>query len=147
MKALSIVHTENSCGWGGQEIRILTEARGFGQALSRSRRDSTSQPADMDWITGDTLTARWAPERDSTGAQRSRIRRIVARGSARAFTHLYGRDTTSGPSLNYSRGKSIDITLRQARIDRVTVAGRADGAQLEPRPPAPPDTTAKRDST
>ena len=29
MKPLSIVHTENSCGWGGQEIRILTEARGF----------------------------------------------------------------------------------------------------------------------
>jgi glycosyltransferase involved in cell wall biosynthesis len=29
VKPLSIVHTENSCGWGGQEIRILTEARGF----------------------------------------------------------------------------------------------------------------------
>ncbi len=29
MKPLSIVHTENSCGWGGQEIRILTEARGI----------------------------------------------------------------------------------------------------------------------
>jgi glycosyltransferase involved in cell wall biosynthesis len=29
MPPLSIVHTENSCGWGGQEIRILTEARGF----------------------------------------------------------------------------------------------------------------------
>lgn len=28
-RPLSIVHTENSCGWGGQEIRILTEARGF----------------------------------------------------------------------------------------------------------------------
>ncbi len=26
---LAIVHTENSCGWGGQEIRTLTEARGF----------------------------------------------------------------------------------------------------------------------
>ena len=26
-RPLSIVHTENSCGWGGQEIRILTEAR------------------------------------------------------------------------------------------------------------------------
>ena len=26
---LSIVHTENSCGWGGQEMRILTESRGF----------------------------------------------------------------------------------------------------------------------
>jgi glycosyltransferase involved in cell wall biosynthesis len=29
MQPLSIVHTENSCGWGGQEIRILTEARGM----------------------------------------------------------------------------------------------------------------------
>ena len=29
MRPLSIVHTENSCGWGGQEIRILTEAHGM----------------------------------------------------------------------------------------------------------------------
>ena len=35
MPPLSIVHTENSCGWGGQEIRILTEARGF---LDRGHR-------------------------------------------------------------------------------------------------------------
>ncbi len=28
-KKLSILHTENSTGWGGQEIRILTEARGM----------------------------------------------------------------------------------------------------------------------
>ncbi len=26
---LHIVHTESSCGWGGQEIRVLTEAEGF----------------------------------------------------------------------------------------------------------------------
>lgn len=29
MRPLSIVHSENSCGWGGQEIRILTEASGM----------------------------------------------------------------------------------------------------------------------
>lgn len=29
MTPLRIVHTENSCGWGGQEIRILTEMRGM----------------------------------------------------------------------------------------------------------------------
>ena len=29
MRALSIAHTEASMGWGGQEIRILTEARGL----------------------------------------------------------------------------------------------------------------------
>ncbi len=28
MKPLKILHTESSCGWGGQEIRILTEIRG-----------------------------------------------------------------------------------------------------------------------
>jgi len=29
MKALSIVHTESSLGWGGQELRILSEAQGL----------------------------------------------------------------------------------------------------------------------
>ena len=38
---LSIVHTENSCGWGGQEIRILTEARGF---LDRGHRITLIAP-------------------------------------------------------------------------------------------------------
>ncbi len=28
-KKLTIIHTESSCGWGGQEIRILTEAQGM----------------------------------------------------------------------------------------------------------------------
>jgi glycosyltransferase involved in cell wall biosynthesis len=28
-RALNIAHTESSCGWGGQEIRILTEAEGM----------------------------------------------------------------------------------------------------------------------
>ena len=42
MKPLSIVHTENSCGWGGQEIRILTEARGF---ADRGHRVTLLAPA------------------------------------------------------------------------------------------------------
>jgi glycosyltransferase involved in cell wall biosynthesis len=40
---LSIVHTENSCGWGGQEIRILTEARGF---LDRGHRVTLIAPTE-----------------------------------------------------------------------------------------------------
>ena len=42
-KSLSIVHTENSCGWGGQEIRILTEARGF---QDRGHRVTLVTPAE-----------------------------------------------------------------------------------------------------
>lgn len=30
-KTLNILHTESSCGWGGQEIRILTESQGMMQ--------------------------------------------------------------------------------------------------------------------
>jgi hypothetical protein len=144
--------------------QVLTEGRGFGRAFSASKHDSTASGVRatctgdntdclssclgtaVDCIAGDTLTARWAQEADSTGKARSRIRRIIARGSARALTHMYGRDSTTAPSLNYSRGKTIDIVLKQAHIDRVTVGGRADGVQLEPRPPVP-DSTAKKDST
>jgi glycosyltransferase involved in cell wall biosynthesis len=43
MRRLSIVHTENSCGWGGQEIRILTEARGM---QNRGHRVTLVAPAE-----------------------------------------------------------------------------------------------------
>jgi hypothetical protein len=143
--------------------QVLTEARAFGHAFSTMQRDSTAKPrrvatkdsgakgsgaktdsgvADMDWITGDSLTARWIQVADSSGAkQSSRLRRLIARGSARSFTHLYGEhDTTSGPSLNYTRGKVIDLAIRGDKVETVVVTGRADGVQLEPKPPAP-DTT------
>jgi hypothetical protein len=134
--------------------QVLTEARAFGHAFSTMKRDSTatkhsvakqdSAAADVDWITGDSLTARWAQVTDSGGAKKSKLRRLIARGSARSFAHLYGeRDTTSGPSLNYSRGKVIDILLAADKVETVVVTGRADGIQLEPKPPVPPDTTKK----
>ena len=41
MNALSILHTESSLGWGGQEIRILTEARGM---LDRGHRVTLLTP-------------------------------------------------------------------------------------------------------
>jgi hypothetical protein len=119
---------------------VLTEARAFGRAYSTSKKDST-KTAQLNWIAGDSLTARWAPVADSAGTPRSRLHQLVARGAARSFTHLdSGRDSTTGPSLNYSRGAVIDIVLAGDKVDRVTVTGRADGVQLEPRPPAP-DTT------
>jgi len=147
--------------------QILTEGRGFGHTFSASRHDSsvavtfedcttakqdcmlTCLGPDVNCIAGDTLTARWVSEPDSSGTPRNRIQRIIARGAARAVTHLTGRpdSTDTGPALNYSRGKVIDIALKQSRIDRVQVSGQADGVHLEPRPPAPPDTTAQKDST
>jgi hypothetical protein len=116
---------------------VLTAARAYRDARSTSKRD-TSAAAEQNWITGDTITAHWS---------RKDLDRLVARGSARAFTHLYNqRDSTAPPSLNYSRGAVIDIAMKGNRIDRVLVTGQANGMQLEPLPPPPHDTTksAKR---
>ena len=137
---------------------VLTELRAFGRALSTARRDTTAA-ADVDWIAGDTLVAKFVQAPDTArGGTKSEVRQIVAHGSARALTHLYQRGEDSAgspngrgepgappapPDINYSRGTSIEVTLKGDRIDRVTVAGRADGVHLERRPPAPPasDTT------
>jgi len=134
---------------------VLTEARAFGHAYSTSKKepskkesvkkDSAATP-EMNWIAGDSLTARWTQVPDSAGTPKSKLYRLIARGSARSFTHLASEHDSMGPSLNYSRGKVIDVVLKGDKVDRVGVTGRADGVQLEPKPPAP-DTTKKTDST
>ena len=45
MKPLCILHTESSLGWGGQEIRILTEARGM---LDRGHRVKLLTPTEAE---------------------------------------------------------------------------------------------------
>ncbi|MCB4360177.1 glycosyltransferase family 4 protein [Quatrionicoccus australiensis] len=42
-RLLHIVHTESSCGWGGQEIRVLTEAKGM---IGRGHRVTLVAPAE-----------------------------------------------------------------------------------------------------
>jgi hypothetical protein len=117
---------------------ILTESRAFGDAFSTAKRDSVTPPKETDWITGDSLTIRFAQEQDTvTNQPRSRLRELVSRGSpARALTHHPDeRDTTkAGPSINYSRGHQITVAMLKDRIDHVVVAGKADGVHLEPRP-------------
>ncbi len=112
----------------------LTEARAFRKALSTSKRDSTARgKGEEDWIAGDTIIAHWRPA-DSTA--KPELDRLVARGKARALTHLRNeRDATQrAPSVNYTRGSVIDIALKGDRIDQVHAIGPADGLHLEPLP-------------
>lgn len=119
---------------------VLTEARAFGHAFSTSKKDSTKN-ADVDWIAGDSLTARWAQVPDSAGAPKTKLHELVSRHNARALTHTQSEHDTAGPSINYSRGSIIRIVMKRDKVDTVTVTGHADGVQLEHRPPAPPDTS------
>ncbi len=121
---------------------VLTEVRAFGRAVSTTKRDTTAA-ADVDWIAGDTVTARFDSETDSAGRRRTEIRQVLARGSARALTHHYDEQRRGDPpAINYSRGDAISIALRRRRVDRVVVSGESDGVHLEPRPvrPAPADS-------
>src|SRR5207244_348625 len=118
---------------------VLTEARAFGHAFSTSKKDSTKN-ADVDWIAGDSLIARWTQVPDSVSAPKTRLHELISRNNARALTHVQSEHDTAGPSINYSRGTVIRVVLKRDKVDTVTVTGHADGVQLEHRPPAP-DTT------
>jgi lipopolysaccharide export system protein LptA len=123
--------------------QVLTEARAYRRAFSTSKRDSTSGPAETDWIAGDTLVAHWVQAPDSAGHAKAQLQRLVSRGAARALTHHYDvKDPKQPPAIDYSRGKQIAITMTGDRIDRVLVSGQADGVHLTPQPPV--DTTKKR---
>ena len=130
--------------------QVLTESRACGDAFSTAKRDSATAANETDWITGDSLTIRFAQEQDSiTKATHSRLRELVSRGSARALTHHPPdtRDTTrTAPSINYSRGNRITVTMRRDRLERVVVAGRADGVHLEPKPAPTAADSVKADS-
>ena len=149
--------------WGGGRVTIdrsdfaaqgdsmqLDQPAGFGVlvgkpamegkgALSTSKKDSTKN-ADMDWIAGDSLIARWTQVPDSASAPKTKLHELISRNNARALTHVQSEHDTAGPSINYSRGTVIRIVMKGDKVDTVTVTGHADGVQLEHRPPAP-DTT------
>jgi hypothetical protein len=121
---------------------VLTESRAFGRAFSTAQKDSAAPAADIDWIAGDSLTARFAQATDSAGRTRSRLQQVLARGAARALTHHYDdRDTTASPAINYTRAQRIAVALAGNKVDRIVAGPDADGVHLEPAPPAPPDTT------
>ena len=131
---------------------VLTESRAFGKAYATAKRDSTTPPAETDWVTGDTITIRFVQEQDSvTKRAHSRLHELVARGSARALTHHFDKTdtTTAAPAINYSRGKAITLAMLRDRIDHVIVVGSADGVHLEPRPPIEADSLkrARQDTT
>jgi hypothetical protein len=133
--------------------QVLTEARAYRKALSTSKRDSVAAESTRDWIAGDTLTAHWRQQPDSTGTPRTVLHRVISIGKARAYTHLYPSktDTTAKstePSINYSRGDTIIVVMKAAKIDTVLVMGHMDGIQADPLPPQKPDSTKQHaDST
>lgn len=143
----------------------LTEARLFGNAWISGRPDTTTVLAepdsladstaapdstaahpdtaaggtglilDRDWIAGDTVVANFA-QRDSAGTARTALTRLFAQGQARSFYRVKSENPRGRPSLSYSRGRRITITMKtgdRTGVERVDIGGKVDGVQLEPQ--------------
>lgn len=120
----------------GQRLR---ELRGFGRAFVESRPDSaTGEP---NWLEGDSVIAGFAPVAADT--TKRELRSVEARGSARSYYQIHDANSPGRPSVDYARGDRIVVTfLPGGAVERVDVAGRADGVHLEPGRPAAPDSAA-----
>lgn len=120
----------------------LEALHAVGQAIAFSLVDTLRVESDeRDWIAGDTLVAQFETVRDAAmGREETRMREVVASGTARAFYQLPpsggGRGT---PNLSYNRGRSILVRFENGDMSTVTVSEEASGLYLEP---APTDTTA-----
>lgn len=123
----------------GQQLK---EVRGFGSAWLGGTIDSISKQ--RDWMRGDTVVANFV-QRDSAGAKRAALSRIVARKGAQSYHVSPSLKYPQRPSINYARGNVIVMTMSQAArggVDRVDVRGQVDGIQLEAgEAPAAVDST------
>lgn len=120
----------------------------YGRARTTTRdstsRDSTS--AGDDWLTGDTLRANFALA-DSGAARKSELEHLTSYGSARALYHVEPEHPEGRKGVNYSRGRRIDIAMRESKVATVDIVGQVDGVYLEPLPPKADTTRAAADST
>ncbi len=83
MNALSILHTESSLGWGGQEIRILTEARGM---LDRGHRVMLLAPAAAEIF---SAAKRWGVPVEAVNIAGKRVKPLLA---LRRWLKQHGRE-------------------------------------------------------
>ncbi len=114
----------------GQRIR---EVRALRNAYAESTPDSGVISTQRDWMRGDTIIARFdtLPTGDTTG--KPKIRQIVAEGHARSFYQMKSsRGPANEPTVNYVRGRVIDIAFADRKVATVTVSEQAAGVLIEP---------------
>jgi len=131
--------------------QTLDELHAIGRAVAFAPPDTeTVRTAEMDWIAGDTLIATFETVTvPGDTAKRTRMRGVVATGSARAFQQVAAKDADPAtPNLSYNRGRRITVRFTDGQVRQVDVEDQASGLYLEaavradttragaPRPPS-----------
>jgi hypothetical protein len=114
----------------GQRVR---EVRALRNAYAESNPDSGVVSEQRDWMRGDTIIARFDTLVGADTTSRPRIREIVAEGNARSFYQMKNsKGPQTEPTINYVRGRIIDILFEDRRVSTVTVTDKATGVLIEP---------------
>jgi hypothetical protein len=117
----------------------VREVRALRKAYAESNPDSGVVSKQRDWMSGDTIIARFdsIPQTDTTS--KPRIRQIVALGDARSFYQMKNsKGPANEPTVNYARGRVIEIDFEDRKVATVTVTDQATGVMIEPATqPAP----------
>jgi hypothetical protein len=114
----------------GQRIR---EVRALRNAYAESNPDSGVVSTQRDWMSGDTIVAHFDSLVGADTSSKSRIREIVAEGDARSFYQMKNsKGPQTEPTVNYVRGRTIDIIFETGKVATVTVTDKATGVLIEP---------------
>jgi hypothetical protein len=111
----------------------VREVRALRKAYAESNPDSGVVSTQRDWMSGDTIIAQFdsIPPTDTTS--RPRVRQIVAFGNARSFYQMKNsKGPANEPTVNYVRGRIIEIDFEDRKVATVTVRDQATGVMIEP---------------
>jgi hypothetical protein len=126
----------------------VREVRALRKAYAESNPDSGIVSTQRDWMSGDTIVARFDSIPATDTSSKPRIRQIVALADARSFYQMKNsKGPANEPSVNYVRGRVIEIDFEDRKVATVTVIDQATGVMLEPAAqaaPTSPTTPATR---
>ena len=130
----------------GQRVK---EVRALRKAYAESNPDSGVVSTQRDWMRGDTIVAHFDSLVGTDTSSKARIREIVALGNASSFYQMKNsKGPATEPTVNYVKGRIIDILFETGKVATVTVTDQATGVLIEPaaastaaKPGATPGTT------
>ena len=110
----------------------VREVRALRKAYAESNPDSGVVSTQRDWMSGDTIIARFDSIPPTDTSSKPRVRQIVALGGARSFYQMKNsKGPANEPSVNYVRGRVINIDFEDRKVATVTVIDQATGVMLE----------------
>ncbi len=111
----------------------VREVRALRKAYAESNPDSGVVSKQRDWMSGDSIIAKFDTVATADTSSRPQVRQIVALGNAKSFYQMKNsKGPQTEPTVNYVRGKVIDIAFVDRKVETVTVTDEATGVIIEP---------------